>query len=228
MPRSGVRSDSRRRPWVLFYGGNVKISAILSDIGEVVAPFDNQRTFRALAEFSGLPVERVQEIIMVKGLPLLDQYERGEVSTDQFQKIVCSRLNLAKREMPTPQAFFKAYADVFTLRYDVLARWCHLRARGIALVAVSNICEMRYERLAAMGTFDVFDHEIMSFKEGHRKPSVELMVRALDRAGCKAEEALFVDDLEPNLGPAKELGMQTHHFTTAPELFAFLETAGVK
>lgn len=204
-----------------------KLSAVLSDIGEVVAPFDNTKTFEAFSRFSGYPADQVADIMMGRGLPLLDRYERGEVDSEEYQKIICSRLNLSKQEMPIAGEFYLAYADVFTKRPEVIAEWARLRAQGVVMVAVSNICEMRYRWLRAMGVFEGFDHEILSFKEGLRKPSEELMVRALDRAGTKAGESLFVDDIAVNLEPAKRLGMVTHHFTGVAPFQEFIRDLGV-
>lgn len=204
----------------------MKLSAVLSDIGEVVAPFDNNKTFRAFAKFSGLPVAKVEDVFMGRGAVLVGQYERDEISTQEFQKIICSRLNIAKRDMPSEEDFYEAYAHVFTVRPEVLAEWAVLQLRDIPVVAVSNICEMRYRRLHEMGVLPCFDHEVMSFQEGMAKPSEELMVRALDRAGSKAEETIFVDDLAENLVPAAKLGIVTHHFTGVDSFLKFLASIG--
>lgn len=204
-----------------------KLSAVLSDIGEVVAPFDNEKTFQAFAHLSGEPIDKVRDVFLGRGLPLLDRYEKGEIPSEQYQKIVCSRLNISKRLMPSEDEFYRAYADVFTLRNEVLGTWWRLRDDGATMVAVSNICEMRYCKLREIGAFQVFDHEILSFKEGLRKPSEELLVRALDRAGCKAEEAIYVDDIAEFLAPAAALGIVTHHFTGVEPFMLFMDTLGV-
>ncbi|MEY4723062.1 MAG: hypothetical protein RLZZ324_575 [Candidatus Parcubacteria bacterium] len=204
------------------------IKAILSDIGEVVAPFDNSRTFSAFAAIARVSVNRAMHEFVVRGLPKLKQYERGDISTEEYQKTMCSRLNLSKPEMPTAEEFHRAYSDVFTVRHDVLGEWKRLRASGLVMVAVSNICEMRHRWLhEEHRLFDVFDHLVMSYLEGHRKPSAELMTRALDRAGVQAEEALFVDDLAENLLPAAALGIVTHHFTGPEGLFKKLAELGL-
>jgi HAD superfamily hydrolase (TIGR01509 family) len=78
-----------------------------------------------------------------------------------------------------------------------------------------------------MGLLSGFDHLVMSWTEGLRKPSEELMVRALDRSGCAAEEALFVDDIEDNLRPAAKFGVATHHYVSFENLERNLETLGL-
>jgi epoxide hydrolase-like predicted phosphatase len=61
-------------------------------------------------------------------------------------------------------------------------------------------------------TYDIknhFDFTIISSDTGFHKPQPEIYTIALKEAGCKPEECLYIDDLEDNLAPAKELGMHT-------------------
>ena len=45
------------------------------------------------------------------------------------------------------------------------------------------------------------------------KPEPEIYQAVLDQAGIRAEETLFIDDNEPNLAAAAELGFRTLHST---------------
>jgi len=208
----------------------VPIQAILSDIGKVVVPFDNAKTFAAFARITGCSPAEAERAFFGegRGLVLLNKYERGEISTTEYQKIIISRLNVTKRMQPTEEEFYAAYADVFEYPQEVPDEWRRLSRKGLALVAVSNICEMRHRWLADAKVFDDYDALILSYKEGLRKPSAELMVRALDRIGCRAEDALFVDDIAENLAPAMKLKINVHHFVDAPGLFAHLHSLGLR
>ncbi|HTM68953.1 MAG TPA: HAD-IA family hydrolase [Candidatus Binatia bacterium] len=203
------------------------IKAILSDLGNVAVLFDNAKTCRELSRLTGIAERDVHDVMFRKGSALFRRYERGAIDSPAFQRSICARLNLSKGEMPGDDAFYAAYADVFAANEPVLERWALLRKDGLMITAVSNIDEMRHRKLGELGLLSGFDHLVMSYLEGLRKPSAELMVRALDRTGVSAEEALFVDDLAENLAPAVRLGINVHHFTSAELLDVCLSSLGL-
>ncbi len=53
-----------------------------------------------------------------------------------------------------------------------------------------------------------FDHMVISGEVDVRKPDPGIYCLALARLGVRAEESLFVDDLEENLVAAREMGMR--------------------
>ncbi len=53
------------------------------------------------------------------------------------------------------------------------------------------------------------DDAVISTEVKLRKPYKEIYLLALERLKIRAEEAVFIDDREPNLVPARELGMKT-------------------
>lgn len=204
-----------------------RVVAVLCDIGNVLVGFDNRRTDAALAAISGLPQEEVTRVVFRKGQALIRRYERGDISTEEFRRVVCARLNVSKREMPSDEAFFEAWSDVFAPIPQVAERLRGLRRDGLVVTAVSNIDEMRHRKLERLRLLDCFDDLVMSYQERLRKPSKELMVRALDRSGASAEQAVFVDDIEENLVPAAKLGIATHLFTDYLSFERFLESRGL-
>ena len=201
------------------------IRAILSDLGNVVVFFDNERTVTALAALTGRDPSAVRKAAFLPGL--CTRYGRGDLDTGQFMRVVMARMNVPKREMPSDAEFGRAFAEVFTPNDDVIARWRLLRMAGVTLTAVSNIEPLRADELRRMGIFSLFDHLVLSYEEKLVKPSAELMVRSLDRSACAAEEALFVDDVAENLVPAAALGIRTHHYRGIDALDQCLEDCGL-
>ena len=60
------------------------------------------------------------------------------------------------------------------------------------------------------------------------KPSHEIYERFLSEYGLKAEECVFLDDLQENVDGAIACGIRAHRFTTVPDAAAFLsESLGV-
>lgn len=101
------------------------------------------------------------------------------------------------------------------------------REAGVRTALVSNSWGVhRYPR----DLFGVmFDGIVISGEEGIRKPSRRMYELGAERAGVGAAQCVYVDDLEFNLTPARELGMATVHHTSAegtiPELERLLGVA---
>jgi putative hydrolase of the HAD superfamily len=82
---------------------------------------------------------------------------------------------------------FRAHADAAPALAD-------LRARGLALVCVSNWDCSLPEVLARVGLAERLDGIVASATAGHRKPDPAIFAAGLELAGCTADEALVVGD----------------------------------
>jgi len=95
------------------------------------------------------------------------------------------------------------------------------RAAGVRTALVSNSWGVhRYPRELFD---DLFDGVVISGVEGMRKPSRRMYELGAERAGVRAHECVYVDDLPFNLTPAQELGMATVHHTSADTTLPELE-----
>jgi putative hydrolase of the HAD superfamily len=95
------------------------------------------------------------------------------------------------------------------------------RQAGVRTALVSNSWGVhRYPH----DLFDeLFDGVVISGQERIRKPARRMYELGAERAGVAAELCVFVDDLDFNLEPARELGMATIHHTSAQETIPELE-----
>jgi putative hydrolase of the HAD superfamily len=75
--------------------------------------------------------------------------------------------------------------------------------------------ELNLHRIRTFGLRDIFYAFFSSCWLGVRKPSRTIFDRALNIAQVQAPDVLFVDDREQNLIPARALGFETHHYTSA-------------
>jgi putative hydrolase of the HAD superfamily len=134
------------------------------------------------------------------------------------------------------QAFEKRFAKLLEVEPDGLingmfagvepdvamvdaVRFAH--AAGVRTALVSNSWGVhRYPH----DMFDeLFDGVVISAEEGIRKPALKMYELGAERAGAKAEDCVYVDDLPFNLTPAEELGMATIHHTSAETTIPELE-----
>lgn len=66
------------------------------------------------------------------------------------------------------------------------------------------------ERLRKYGVLKYIDLVIASAEEGMAKPDVKIFETALERAGCKPQNAVMVGDrIDNDIAPAKSVGMKT-------------------
>jgi putative hydrolase of the HAD superfamily len=87
--------------------------------------------------------------------------------------------------------------------------------------------ELNLYRIERFGLRDIFEAFFSSCWLGHTKPSHRIYELALGIAQAPPNRAVFIDDREPNLVPARALGMQTIHFTTGERLAGELLALGV-
>jgi 2-haloalkanoic acid dehalogenase type II len=99
----------------------------------------------------------------------------------------------------------------FRLRRGVIATLQELRQRGLHLGIVSNIDEDDLHHLIDRGELRAhFDSLLSSEAAGSCKPDQRIFALALERAGCAADEALFVgDSLPADVAGANRAGMRS-------------------
>lgn len=85
-----------------------------------------------------------------------------------------------------------------------------LLRRGYKLGVIANQSEGTARRLEKWGILSCFDVIAASAEEGVAKPDADIFRRALERVGCRPENAAMVGDrLDNDISPAKALGMKT-------------------
>ena len=78
------------------------------------------------------------------------------------------------------------------------------------IVIIANQSLGSKERLRQYGLLQYIDLVAASAEEGVAKPDFRIFQIALERAGCRAEEAVMIGDrIDNDIVPAKALGMHT-------------------
>ncbi len=145
-------------------------------------------------------------------------HERGELDFAGF----CDAFEaeMADQGLVVDAAVVMARIAVFAIpRPAVLGQIDRLRGAGLKLAALTN----SWESMPMSGLTSHFDVWVESWKEGLRKPDPEIFRRTLDRLEVEADEALFCDDLGPNLKAARSLGIETFKVGSEASLVEFLE-----
>jgi 2-haloacid dehalogenase len=72
-----------------------------------------------------------------------------------------------------------------------------------------------------------FDGTVVSSHEGIAKPDFEIFRRLLDRFELDPTTTLMIDDSTRNIAAARQVGLQTLHFTSPADVRTELERQGL-
>lgn len=174
------------------------VQAVVFDIGNVLLKFDYYIAARRLAErnkLSELPAR--EPIVEVK-----QRYEGGQISRWEFLASVMP----AFRDPGPPEEFVAIWQDIFEPNTPMVdfARSLHGR---IPLYLLSNIgCIHREFIFERYPFFGLFQGGVYSYEEKSLKPERRIFEVAIQRYALDPSRTLYIDDLEPNIAQAQDLG----------------------
>ncbi len=147
--------------------------------------------------------------------------ERGELPVAEFERAFVTRLVEIAGTAPVAEGIltrmFAGFRPVEPMRAMLRAA----RAAGLRTCLVSNSWGNDYPR---EGWDELFDGVVISGEVGMRKPEPRIFHHALGLIGLPAERCVFIDDMEPNVLAARELGISGIHHLAVPDTLAELET----
>ncbi len=135
-----------------------------------------------------------------------------------FQEFDKMRIDLARQGLDGNSAAIKHLGLTKTpwhsedeLPYtDAESTLAHLFQRGYKLGIIANQKLGTSERLESWKLRQYFDIIVASAEIGYAKPDLRIFEKALELAGCTAQECVMVGDrLDNDMHPAKAVGMTT-------------------
>jgi FMN phosphatase YigB (HAD superfamily) len=198
------------------------ITTIVFDFGNVIGFFDHRRAARKLAEHTGLPADAFLPLLYDAALE--DAYESGRLSSAQFLE----RVRQATRVDYPDEILGAAYSDIFWPNEEVCALVPRLRP-GYRLLLGSNTTELHARRFRRefAGTLQHFEHLVLSFEVGVRKPLAGFFEQCRQRAAAAPEECVFIDDLPANVAGARACGWHAIVYRDVADLCRCLAELGV-
>jgi HAD superfamily hydrolase (TIGR01509 family) len=191
------------------------------DLGNVVIHWSAERLVRNLAAHCPLSVGEVADRLWNSTLD--PAYVEGRLSTAEFRSGMAETLGASW----TDAEFAHAWNDVFERVPAMEALVTQVAAR-LPTYALTNTNDLHFEWLReGLPVFDTFRALIASHEVGAQKPDPRIFAAACDAANCVPEEALFVDDLQPNVDGARAHGLHAVRFQHAPALRGELIRRGV-
>ena len=201
------------------------IRAALFDLGKVLVDFDWPRSVERMAQEFALPDGRDLGLWLQLRDGDCERYGRGQMDDLTFLAALQRRFDPGRR-LPT-QRLRELWCDMFEPIPGAFAVVETLRT-SLHVGLVSNTNAMHFEWLDRQyGIRARFAALTLSHEVAACKPEPEIYAHALRTAGCKPEEAVFVDDLPENVEAARELGLHGIVFVSVPRLREELTAFGL-
>jgi putative hydrolase of the HAD superfamily len=204
------------------------IRALISDFGGVfTTPLS--AGFLAYQKEAGVSLEELGRAMAraaeTHGEHPLFALERGEIAEAEFARRLTEQLG----EGFDLGRLRRLYFDRIDPNPAMIAYVAELRGRGLrAALLTNNVREWEPLWRAKLPELDqIFEVVVDSAFVGMRKPERRIYELTVERLGdgLRADECLFVDDLEVNCEAARELGMTAVRFEHADQAIAELEAA---
>src|SRR5579872_5807994 len=200
-----------------------KIRAIISDIGRVIVGVDVSRAMQGLS--SSIPLSPKEIWSAIEKDPRFPDLQDGRITARDWHLHIVRRLGGNLTYDQFTQAWNAALLPE-TLQPDSL--WAGL-AKKYRLSLLSNTDPIHVAHMESTFTFfKYFPVRIYSCVVGSSKPKPVIYQEALRATKVKANEAVYIDDLEENVAAASSLGMIGVHCADPSTLRDRLTTAGVE
>ena len=188
------------------------IKAILFDLGEVLFTNGTKKFVEYTSEKYGIDKEKIKNVVDKGEIP--DAYREGRIGRDEFWTKVKQELNLAEDIETLEREWINRY-ELIEGTKDILQEL----AKKYKVYFLSDNVKERVEAIDKKFDFlSWFETGVFSHEVGVRKPHPKIYQIALQKAGVKPEEAIFIDDNESALKPASQMGMITILFISPEQL----------
>lgn len=180
----------------------MSIRAVFFDFGGVIQRTEFQAPRQYLGQRFGMDYEDIDKLVF--GSPSARQASVGEINEDVHWANVLKRLKRPTAELQTIKDEFFG-GDVIDRELVEFIRSLHGKFHvGLISNAWSGMrAHLKKERL-----LELFETVVISAEVGVMKPEARIYSIALEQAGVKAEEAVFVDDVQVNIDACQQIGMK--------------------
>jgi FMN phosphatase YigB (HAD superfamily) len=198
------------------------LKALIFDLGGTIVPFDFRRGYAAMEPLCAYPAAEIPA--RIRSTDLVRRFETGQIEPETFVEELCRALEL--------RVSYAEFCDLWTsifLPEPLIpeAVFAGLRRR-YPLVLLSNTNDIHFQMIRrSYPLLDHFDHFVLSYQVGALKPSPRIYEEAVARAGCRAEECFFTDDVAPYVEGARLAGLDAVRFESYAQLESELRSRGV-
>jgi putative hydrolase of the HAD superfamily len=198
------------------------IKALIFDLGKVLVPFDFTRGYTAMAERCRYPASEIPKRIGTTDL--VHRFECGMMEPRDFVRRLSELLELETDY----DGFCQIWSSIFSrepLVPDELLEALHRRYR---LVLLSNTNPIHFEMIRAnYPLLRHFDDMVLSHEVRMMKPAPEIYREAVARAGYRAGECFYTDDVAAYVEAARREGLDAVQFLSPSQLEEDMKARGI-
>jgi putative hydrolase of the HAD superfamily len=192
------------------------ITTVISDFGGVLTT-PLVQSFAAVQDETGLPFEELAKamarIKQEDGRHPLFELETGRLTEVEFLQKLGDSLEPVLGHRPELHRFSEIYFDALHPNEPMIDLMREAKSSGRRMgLLTNNVREWEPLWRSMLPVDEIFEVVVDSGFVGCRKPDREIYDLTLERMGVRAEECLFVDDIDVNCGTARELGMSPVHY----------------
>jgi putative hydrolase of the HAD superfamily len=205
------------------------VQAVISDFGGVLtSPLLD--SFMAFQRASGVSLEALAKAMMSvtarDGANPLFELETGRMTEAAFLSSLGQELTRSLDREVTLASFGEQYFQNLHPNEPMIDYMRELKDRGYRMaICTNNVREWEPLWRAKLPVEEIFDLVVDSAFVGSRKPERRIYEITLERLDVAAENALLIDDLEPNCQAAQNMGLRAVWFRSTEQAIADIEAA---
>jgi putative hydrolase of the HAD superfamily len=196
--------------------------AVIFDLGRVLVNFDFKRGYQALEGHCPYPAAEIPRRLAAGSL--VERFETGLIEPRDFVAEMSGVLELDIGY----DRFCRIWSSIFTETLVPETMLAGLAAR-YRLLLLSNTNAIHFEGLRESHAMLRHFHElVLSYEVKAMKPRPEIFQAAIARAGCRAEECFYTDDIAAFVTAARNLGIDAVQFESVAQLEREFAARGIR
>jgi len=198
------------------------IKSVIFDLGGVVVDLDFSNFYNSIISQS--PLNKPQTPIILEFFRQSDIYHQGKMSDDEFYHLACDLLQVCELDQ---KDFYTAFNSIVSgFNPEIVEIIGAIKENNkFKLLCLSNVNSSHWEYILKKnwGFLEYFDEFILSHEVHMTKPDNKIFKYAIEKARCKPEEIVFIDDGINNVRTARKLGIIGIKFTNKKDLIKELK-----
>lgn len=200
------------------------LRAVIFDYGKVLSALPDADAHTGLVETAGVPDEVFEEHYWAHR----HAYDAGELNGVTYWQTVAKGAGFELTEARLEALHHHDGLMWANLNASMVEWAAALQRSGIKTAILSNMGEVNLAYMRKhFGWLEGFTHLTWSCELLTAKPDPEIYQHTLEKLGVKAQETIFLDDLERNIEAARAIGIDGILFTDVAHLRRDLDARGL-